>query len=184
MIQITVQTAQGFLSFNPPTGDGQACVVEYRPTQGGWETLALPGLEEAIRAIVQEELAKYDEGGAGPTPPPADTTIPATESADYVAQVKAALEAQGVSLSGPDGAFQITSNVAYGLRHVGYGLLEKTSGNMSQGYATDVIVCPNRIDLVDILGDSGGQNTPSWHVKPNEVTSDRWRPPVTPAHPV
>jgi hypothetical protein len=180
MITIGIQTEQGFLSFTPAP-DGKAVIVEYRPSQGGWETIALPGLEEAIIAIVQQVVGG---GGATPGPTPPSDTIPAMETAEYVAQVKAALEAQGVPLSGPCGAFEIVENVAYGLRFVGYGLLEKSGGNNCKSYATDVIVCPNRIDIVDLLGDSGGLNTPSWHVRPNEVTSDRWRAPIPPTHPV
>jgi hypothetical protein len=181
MIQIGIQTAQGFVSFTP-AADGKTVTVEYRPSQGPWETVALPGLEEAIRAIVQDEIGSSGSGGGTtPTPP---SGIVATEDVAYVAAVKAALEAQGVSLAGGCGAFEVVANVAYGLRFVGYGLLEKASGNQCQGYATDVIVAPNRIDIVDVLSDSGGQNIPSWHVKPNEVTNDRWRAPIMPPHPV
>jgi hypothetical protein len=177
-------TAHGPLSFQPAATPDGPVTLQYRggaPQTGQtWEEVRVDGLEDWLIAF----LAAHPP--ATPVPPevPPSGLIVATESVDYVAQVKAALEAQGVSLAGPDGAFEITANVAYGLRLVGYGLLEKTSGNMSQGYATDVIVCPNRVDLVDILGDSGGQNTPSWHVKPNEVTSDRWRTPIPPPHPV
>jgi hypothetical protein len=178
MIQIGIYTAQGYLSFTPGP-DGKTACVEYRPTLGGWETVALPGLEEAIIAIVQQIVGS---GGSSSSPPPSG--IVAMENVEYVSAVKAALEAQGVPLSGPCGAFEIVENVAYGLRHVGYGLLEKSGGNNCRSYATDVIVCPNRVDIVDLLGDSGGLNTPSWHVRPNEVTSDRWRYPNTPTHPV
>src|SRR4029453_6665350 len=109
----------------------------------------------------------------GPTPPPSG--IVATENVQYVAAVKAALEAQGVSLAGGCGGFGVAAKVAYGLRFVGYGLLEKASGNMCQGYATDVIVCPNRIDIVDILSDSGGHKIPRRRGKPQGGAADRGR---------
>lgn len=190
---LTFVSAHGPISFQPPPPgqpDG-AVLVQYRganapPTGQTWEEVRIDGLEDWLLAFLRAHLVPPEPPPNPVTPPepPSVGGIVATESVDYVAQVKAALQAQGVNLSGPDGAFEITSNVAYGLRLVGYGLLEKTSGNMSQGYATDVIVCPNRVDLVDILGDSGGQNTPSWGVKVNEVTSDRWRTPIPPPHPV
>src|SRR4029453_2110980 len=104
--------------------------VQYRPVpepaagQTG-EGVSLDGIEARFPAPAPIPPPE-------PEPPPAG--IVATESVEYVAAVKTALEAHGVSLAGPDGAFEITANVAYGLRLVGYGLLEKTSGNMSQGY--------------------------------------------------
>jgi hypothetical protein len=171
-VTVKIKTAHGYLSFQPPVpGSVDMPPLQYRSTAGAWEEIIIEGWPDAAAPA------------PGPTPPPASGIVP-METAQYVAEVKAALEAQGVPLSGACGAFEIVSNVAHGLRHVGYGLLEKTGGNMCQGYATDVVVCPNRVDIVDVLGDSGGQNTPQWGVKPNEVTSDRWRPPVMPAHPV
>ena len=179
MIPISILTAHGWISVQPPdpkTPTGPV-TLQFRPasgTPGPWETFQVDGLD-----ILVPPAPGPPDGGDGPS-----EGLVATESVDYVAQVKAALEAQGVDLNGPCGAFEIVENVAYGLRYVGYGLLEKSGGNNCKSYATDVIVCPNRVDIVDILGDSGGLNTPAWGVKPNEVTSDRWRYPGTPTHPV
>src|SRR6185503_11999768 len=96
---------------------------------------------------------------------------------DVVRAVKAELVAQGVSLSGPCGAFRILNTVAQRLAPR-YGLLRKGGGNRAipqpdgsclsgtqsagPGYATDYL-----IDLVtfygyDILGDGGGANAPQW----------------------
>jgi hypothetical protein len=60
------------------------------------------------------------------------------------------------------------------------GLLSKPGGNHCNGYATDCIVLANKTDIVDLLGDGGGQNTPSWYVREREVDPDRWEPPVEP----
>lgn len=117
-----------------------------------------------------------------PEPPPsAAQPVPST-SASYVAAIKAMLEGQGVSLSGPCGAFEITKRVAWGLRGRGWGLLDKPGGNNCNGYATDIVMQNDGSGaIVDILGDGGNGNFPNWGVSaPGEVDPARWRAPVEP----
>jgi hypothetical protein len=107
---------------------------------------------------------------------------------DVVARIKSALEAKGVSLTGPDGAFEITGRVAWELRGEGAGLLDKPGGNQSHGFATDIICYPDG-QLWDILGDGGGANNPQWN-ESDKVDPSRYRPakqmdpiPVPPPNP-
>ncbi len=81
---------------------------------------------------------------------------------ETVIQVKNDLIAKKIDLSGPCGAFAITSRVAWLLRNEGAGLLEKSSGNNCNGYATDIICYPDG-HIFDILSDSGGSNEPTWN---------------------
>lgn len=98
--------------------------------------------------------------------------------ADVVASVKATLTAQHVDLSGPCGAFAITSRVAWRLKGEGAGLLIKPAGNNCQGYAVDEIAYPDG-RLFDILVDSGGANGPSWN--PNGIIEiSRYHPAFDP----
>lgn len=179
MIAINILTAQGYLSFTP-SPDGKAVLVEYRPTPGEWETVALPGLEEAILAIVQQALG--GSGGTTPTPPAEGDWlgIPPAQNAEYVAAIKANLQARGVDLSGPCGAYQVVENVAWGLRNSGCGTFFKDYGNMCANRSTDVVAYKDleqgTCRIVDVLGDAGGENTPNWLEKqdPEEIT--RWMP--------
>jgi hypothetical protein len=178
-------TAHGPLSFQPAdTADGPV-TVQYRgagaPQTGQtWEQVSVEGLEEWLIAF----LAAHQPT---PTPPPdvgADADwlgIPPSMSAEYVAAVKSALLADGKDLSGPCGAFTIVENVAYGLRETGCGTFFKDYGNMCRDRSTDVVcykdVANGVAIIVDILGDAGGQNTPSWLVKddaPEDI--NRWCP--------
>ena len=84
----------------------------------------------------------------------------------------------GVSLAGPCGAFQITRRVAWLLREEGTGLLAKAEGNNCDGYATDVLCYPDGA-IVDILGDSGGANIPTWQNR-GFVDPALYRPPIEP----
>jgi hypothetical protein len=97
---------------------------------------------------------------------------------DIVQQVKAELEAKGVSLSGPCGAFAITKRVAWRLRAEGAGLLDKPGGNNCEGFATDIVCYPSG-QIVDVLSDGGGINGPTWQEKGTEDAS-RYRPAVDP----
>lgn len=97
---------------------------------------------------------------------------------DVVRQVKTQLEARGVSLAGPDGAFAITRRVAWALRAEGAGLLEKTAGNNSGGFATDIICYPSG-QIVDILTDGGATNGPQWAVG-EILDASRYRPAFNP----
>jgi hypothetical protein len=181
MIQIGIQTDQGFIAFCPPGADGKTVVLEYRPTQGSYETISLTGLEEAITAIVQQCLAASGSGGTTPTPPVQEYPfgIPPSESADYVQNIKNALVSQGTNINGPCGAFEIIRNVAMGLRNIGCGLLYKPSGNNCQERSTDVVAYRDYSHggtrIVDCLGDAGGQNNAMWQEKGPEVDRGRWR---------
>lgn len=160
-----IGTAHGWLSVQP---DGS---LQFRPLSsapGPWEMFDFPGFSAPAPSPT-------------PTPPDGDWLgIPPTQSADYVAQVKAYLQTHGADLSGPCGAFAITQNVAWGLRAHGYGLLDKPSGNNCQGYATDIVMQNNGSgDIVDILGDGGNANVPQWSTS-DTVDPARWRPAVEP----
>jgi hypothetical protein len=163
-MNVRLKTAHGYLSFQP---DGR---IEYRAVAGSWENLDVEGL-------TVEPVAP---GPGTPTPPPTPPGPTPEMSAHYVQAVKAQLEAAGVNLVGPCGAFAITKRVAWGLRGAGIGLLDKPGGNQCDGYSVDVLVLPGGGDIVDILSDGGGQNTPSWYVREREVDPSRWRPPVQP----
>jgi hypothetical protein len=103
---------------------------------------------------------------------------PASQTAGYVAAVKAQLQSQGVDLTGPCGAFAITKRVAWGLRATGAGLLSKPGGNNCEGFAVDIICFPSGA-IVDILGDAGGSNTPGWN-EGEQIDPSRFRPAVNP----
>jgi hypothetical protein len=110
---------------------------------------------------------------------------------DVVARIKAELEARGVSLVGPCGAFAITRRVAWALRAEGAGLLSKPAGNNCEGFATDIICYPDG-RIFDILINGGGDeapdgsgpiagtgNLPAWQtIAP--VEASRYRPAVDP----
>lgn len=98
---------------------------------------------------------------------------------DNVINVKNALEARGVSLSGPCGAFQITKRVAWQLRDQGAGLLSKPNGNNCEGFATDYVVFKNG-PAFDILGDGGNANIPQWAQDNDASLLARWVAPVDP----
>jgi hypothetical protein len=99
---------------------------------------------------------------------------------DVVAQVKAQLQAQGVDLSGPCGAWQITKGVAWALQAEGVGLLSKPSGNNCDGYSVDYVTYQDGSG-VDILGDAGTTNAPGWDVnEPPGALLGRWRAPIAP----
>jgi hypothetical protein len=155
-MNIRIKTAHGYLSFQP---DGR---IEYRPVAGPWENLDIEGLE--LPPV------------PGPIPPPmVDVGQP---TAEYVAQVKARLQAAGVPLNGPCGALAITKQVAWDLRTSGAGLLSKPGGNNCEGYATDVIAYHDR--AYDILGDGGNANHPQWAETDVDDLANRWRPAVQP----
>lgn len=100
------------------------------------------------------------------------------DQTDVVRAVKAALEARGVDLSGPCGAFAITQRVAWQLRGEGAGLLDKPAGNNCGGYSVDAICYPDG-RLVDCLEDAGGGNVPMWGAN-GTVDPGRYRPAVDP----
>jgi hypothetical protein len=99
---------------------------------------------------------------------------------EVVSAVKNDLVARGVSLVGPCGAFEITKRVAWVLKAQGIGLLSKPQGNNCQGYSVDFLTRQDGSGL-DILGDGGGDNTPTWHdAEPPGALSGRWREPFDP----
>jgi len=160
-MKTAIGTAHGWISVQP---DGR---VEFRPLSsqpGPWEIFDFPGFSQA-------------PSPQPPQPPSGDVGQP---TAAYVAEVKARLEAAGVPLSGPCGAFNITKQVAWDLRASGYGLVAKPSGNNCEGYSVDYL-CLQNGDGVDILSDAGGTNGPQWAEKPGEFAGqNRWREPIRP----
>ena len=98
-----------------------------------------------------------------------------SEHLSVVVDIKTLMITDGILLVGPCGAFQITRRVAWFLRDEGTGLLAKAEGNNCLGYATDVICYPDGA-IVDILGDSGGANTPTWQNR-GFVDPALYRPP-------
>lgn len=123
------------------------------------------------------------EGGFEPRPPPTPEPIPEpipnVGSVALVRQIKDALTARGIDLSGPCGALAITNAVAWTLRAGGAGLLFKPSGNNCRERATD-IVCYQDGRAFDILGDGGGANTPQWAATGVDDVTGRWRAPTEP----
>ena len=166
-MKVRIKTAHGYLSFQP---DGR---LEYRPAVGPWEEIDIEGLELTSPAP-----------GPGPTlspPAPAPSPVPLlapSPTPTFVAGVKAQLQARGVDLTGPCGAFAITKRVAWGLRATGAGLLSKPSGNNCDGFAVDIVAFPTGM-IVDILGDAGNGNTPLWNTG-EPVDAARYRPAVDP----
>jgi hypothetical protein len=170
-MKVRFKTAHGYLSFQPPDVPEGAARVQYRDKAGPWEEFDIEGL--VIEVVNKAEADDKKDAPSFVGPPPSQT-------AEYVAAVKAQLQAQGVNLSGPCGAFAITKRVAWGLRHLGCGLLSKPSGNNCEGFATDIVMFRDQGgQIIDILGDGGGNNTPSWGVT-DTVDPSRWRAPVDP----
>lgn len=93
-----------------------------------------------------------------------------------VAHAKADLEAAGVSLVGPCGAFAIVQLAAWRLRYTGVGLLDKRSGNNCDGYSTDTFVYPDG-EHYDVLIAAGGEEDPLTHVPiPGTGNRPAWQP--------
>lgn len=134
------------------------------------------GIGETFDVIVLDDGSLPSPAPEPPAPAPPGPT-PALSIA-YVAAVKAQLEAQGVNLLGPCGAFAITKRVAWGLRTRGAGLLAKPGGNNCDGYATDIVCWPDR--AYDILSDGGNTNGPTWNETDVDDLAFRWRPAVSP----
>jgi hypothetical protein len=114
---------------------------------------------------------------------------------DLVALVKADLEARGVSLVGPCGAFAITSRVAWQLRDEGFGLVGKNAGQNGcnangDRYAIDAVMLHDG-QTFDILVSGGGDedehglpipgtgNGPAWQVT-GAAPIASWRAPFNP----
>lgn len=120
--------------------------------------------------------------------PPESTRRPASRMfipnhLALVQNVKVRLQSEGASLDGPCGAWRITNEVAWALRNEGAGLLDKPGGNNCRGYATD-IVCYSDGTKVDILGDGGGANQPTWNVLDEPPQPERFRPALDPSEPI
>ena len=176
-----IKTAHGYLSFQPsfPQPDGVA-TVQYRQTAGPWEEIEIIGWEMPVTP---------PEPAPGPDPLydwPGG--IPPSESSAYVSAIKDWLVSEGENLQGPCGAFLIVANVAWGCQSLatGCGLLSKPDGNNCMAYSTDVVAYKDFSEgstrIVDILGDAGGENNPTWQEKDSDenVDMDRWRPPIDP----
>lgn len=183
---IKVRTAHGYLSFQPPAnGDPNGAVtVQYRPLPEPsfqtWEEVYVEGLEALVPPPDVPETPPDPELPYEQIPA---AIQPVEQSAAYVGRVKAWLESEGHDLSGPCGAFEIVRQVTWYLYLVGsygVGLLDKPDGNNCEGYATDIVMYSTMGgQIIDILGDGGGQNTPQWGVS-DTVDPARWRPPVQP----
>jgi len=160
----------------------KVALKDHRGKYGGtWDGPGLVFDRDRIGEGETFELVLLDGAPVIVAPPPPGTPVtgPTPEmSAGYVAAVKAQLEAQGVNLLGPCGAFAITKRVAWGLRGAGAGLLSKPGGNNCDGYATDIIAFPDR--AYDILSDGGATNGPNWNETGVDDLASRWRPPVQP----
>jgi hypothetical protein len=102
-------------------------------------------------------------------------------SQQLVAEIKAQLVARGVNLSGDCGGFEITKRVAWALRAQGYSLFWKGGGANCQGYSTDRVLDGEGY-LIDVLGDSGGNNDPQWGKQDRIYPEDqpKRRPPIDP----
>jgi len=116
-------------------------------------------------------------------------------SKDLVAMVKADLEQRGVNLTGPCGAFAITSRVAWTLRGEGYGLIHKSAGQNGCDapggrYAIDAVMLEDG-QTFDLLVNGGGDedkegrpipgtgNGPAWQIVRGQPPG-AWRPPFNP----
>lgn len=180
-MDIAILTAQGFLSFTP-SSDGKTVTVEYRPSQGSWETIALPGLEEAIRAIVREELDAGSGNGGGA---PVDDTWPASivpaPNVAYVQQCKDYLAAIDPDFSGPCGAFRITQMVAYGLRLQGWGNIKsEPPHNNCKNCKVDTIMHSSDGEWVDVVQSAETENIPAWNVGGTGYPKEDFVAPVSP----
>lgn len=95
------------------------------------------------------------------------------DRSNVVQAAKDELEARGVDLSGPCGAFAIVELAAWRLRDEGAGLLDKPGGNNCQGFATDIIAYPDG-EIYDVLVGAGDTNGASWQ-GPDMVDPSRYR---------
>ena len=104
-------------------------------------------------------------------------------SVAIVQQVKAELEAAGVDLSGPCGAFKITHRVGWRLRHQGWGFVakrpEQNGCTINSGrYGVDVLAQQTGT-CVDILINSETDNDPAWNLT-GAIDPTTWRAPFEP----
>jgi hypothetical protein len=165
-MKITIRTAHGYLSFQP---DGR---LEYRQAIGPWEELEVGGLEVLVKPPV-------------PIDPSTPVEVwPPSATADYVADVKAHLQAAGINTAGAAGAFEVIKHVAWGLRQRGVGLLRKDTGenvvawhgiNFSAGR-----LCYPDGHIFKLLTDVGGANGPTW-ADDGDVDPARYVPAIDPA---
>jgi hypothetical protein len=122
-------------------------------------------------------------------------TVPAFAQKKVVEDVKAQFESQGVDLRGSCGAFYITNEVA---KRTGLKLLKKVPGQNraipqpdgtcktpeqapgENGYAVEYLITLPSGFGYDILGDSGGDNSPRWAEETNKVDRNlkNWAEPV------
>jgi hypothetical protein len=98
---------------------------------------------------------------------------------ELIASIKADLVARGVSLTGPCGAFQITSRVAWALRDEGIGLVAKNAaqnGCDANGarYAIDALMLRDG-QTWDILINGGGEEDANHQPKPGTGNVPAWQ---------
>lgn len=87
----------------------------------------------------------------------------------------------GIPITGPCGAFNITARVAYKLRADGWGLIHKNPGQNgcshdSERYAVDAIMLHNG-SVIDLLINSETENIPAWQ-SVGSADVDLWRSPI------
>jgi hypothetical protein len=138
---------------------GLEIIYEHGVSGAAQNVAFLGAAVEVLGQFGPEDMVPNSENDHLAAPPP---TITATQTASYVAAVKADLQGRGISLTGDCGAFEITKRVAWGLRDAGAGCQIKTSGANCGGKAVAIIMFPTG-RAVDILGDAGGTNTPQWN---------------------
>lgn len=107
----------------------------------------------------------------------------AQDHSDVVRFVRSQLLVQGVDMSGPCGAFEITKRVAWELRGEGYGLLGGKSAGQNgctvgtERYSVDWVLKADGHGA-DILTDAGGANGTMW--SPDEADPKFYRPAFDP----
>lgn len=96
-----------------------------------------------------------------------------------VQEVKDELVRKNVNLAGSCGAFEIVKRVVWRLKDQGYGFVADTGDTSCLGFSSDVIQSNSLNVWVDILGDEGGLNTPTWGEHAG-ATATMWRQPLDP----
>lgn len=98
-----------------------------------------------------------------------------------VTRMKTDLEAQGVDLRGPCGAFAITGRVAWELRETGLGLVAKREGQNGctvpghGHFAVDAVMFRDGTTY-DVLANAETENIPAWNLTGSQPPG-AWRAP-------
>lgn len=110
---------------------------------------------------------------APPSPPevprlPPSNPGPRPDSREGTAMVQAViahLQARGISMSGPCGAYEITRRVAWAFANRGAGVERKPGGTNCEGRSIDIVIFTDGM-TIDMLVGAGGQNGPAWQEHP------------------